>query len=183
MKYTAIKNQEPSLQHLYLKTQWREQEKLSSNLHVKSFLLLLLFWGGLSCFVPFPIIYRLASTERCLVFDRDQQFVFCILFSCFCKVLLLIGAFLKPKRTMGAPFWRDMSEWKLPFSLEKTAITQASLFKKRHSWYVMAFIVGSEEKSLIQYITRSFMLYTYYFFFVYFLEMPLSIVCTMYSNK
>ena len=89
-----------------------------------------------SCFVPFPIIYRLASTERCLVFDRDQQFVFCILFSCFCKVLLLIGAFL----------------------------------------------VGSEEKSLIQYITRFFMLYTY-FFFVYFLEIPLSIECTTLINN
>ena len=98
--------------------------------------MLLLFLGGLSCFVPFPIIYRLASTERCLVFDRDQQFVFCILFSCFCKVLLLIRAFL----------------------------------------------VGSEEKSLIQYITRFFMLYTY-FFFVYFLEIPLSIECTTLINN
>ena len=106
-----------------------------SDLTVKPFSLLLLF-GELSCFVPFPIIYRLASTERCLVFDRDQQFVFCILFSCFCKVLLLIGAFL----------------------------------------------VGSEEKSLIQYITRFFYA-LHLLFFVYFLEMPLSIVCTTLINN
>ena len=41
---------------------------------------------------------------------------------------------LKPKRTTNAPFWREMIEWTLSFSL----FTQASLFKKGRSSYVMA---------------------------------------------
>ena len=38
----------------------------------------------------------------------------------------------------NAPFWREMPGWTLSFLGKKTAFTQASLFKKGRSSYVMA---------------------------------------------
>ena len=47
---------------------------------------------------------------------------------------------------MNAPFWREMPDWTLSFSREKTAFTMATLFKKGLSSYVMTLVQSLQRK-------------------------------------